>query len=231
MIIGIVVFGVLGLFILLVGLGELWTHRQIRRARNESLHPLRNCQRSQKRLHKRWLELLEETRKLQKKAGILDALERTYKEGTSPRSNDDEIRRLYFSVADGELRRALIRAKRDLYENLRESEQVKREGTRLALQCAAFNVECPRLPLVPAVCLGLVPVGLGYVAMGEIGAITGAVVGIFFGLATIQSARNFDKLSLKQAKAALDDLEPPVWQSMPDLFSESEAQSSQRDAQ
>jgi len=109
------------------------------------------------------------------------------------------IRRTYFSVADRELRRRLIRADRRL-SDIGEG-MLRRDLAEAERQLARAKDEADRSPWEMAAVLAAGCVALGYGIGGLAGAIGGAVAGFFLGQGTTHNARRNRRRAVETAES------------------------------
>lgn len=164
---------------------------------------------------------------LEAKAGIRDEPERF-----NEANRDNDLRRLYFSVRDKELRKELIAQYRDLLrhaDGYTPSRILDAEQEHRALELKGFSP-----PWAGPAAVVTFAVWVGWSVAAIPGALAGAVAGFFVGNAYIANQRNAHLREIAAAKAEVDELkeerkkeERPFGN--PLLFSEQEEQSGGED--
>lgn len=141
----------------------------------------------------------------------------------------EKTRDAYFSVKNKEARKKLIAAQRKVEGRLRRSleEDVIRANREVALAAAKAQQQ----PWGKAALAGIGAVALGYLVFGIVGAIGGAVGGLFLGLGVVSHARNYANSLLAQATHEFEQAKKEKEENtlMPEFFSSREEMSGDRD--
>lgn len=140
-----------------------------------------------------------------------------------------QTRDAYFSVKNKEARKKLIIAQRKVESRLRQlfEEDVIQANREISLAAA----KAQQLPWGKATFIGVGAVALGYWVFGIVGAIGGAIGGLFLGLGVISHTRNYANSLLAQAKYDLEQAKKEKEENilMPEYFSNREENSGERD--
>jgi hypothetical protein len=140
-----------------------------------------------------------------------------------------KIRDAYFSVKDIELRKELIKLRREIEKYHQESYQGDINLAHKEIDKAKLNGR--KLPWETAALLGVASVALGYWLFDIVGALAGAVGGFFIGQGTISDARSIAETELEQATNELKQAEndQKLMRLRPDCFSLEEELAGERD--
>ena len=191
--------------------------------------------------------LRNECRALEDEAGLTEIMERAregrlfplgaFGEKTTPQEYfadehdylKEKTRDAYFSVKNKETRKKLVAAQRKVESRLRRSleEDVIRANREVSLAAAKAQQQ----PWGKAALVGVGAVALGYWVFGIVGALGGAVGGLFLGLGVISHARNYASSLFAQATHDLEQAKKKKEENtlMPEFFSNREEISGERD--
>lgn len=137
---------------------------------------------------------------LEEKAGIRDEHE-LFNEANS----DNDLRRLYFSVRDKEIRKELIAKYRDLLRHADGYTPARIRDAQAALRTLEDKGFSPPWAWPSAIVAGAVWIGWSFAALP--GALAGAVAGFFAGNAYVSERRNAHSREVSAAKSELAELE------------------------
>lgn len=140
-----------------------------------------------------------------------------------------KARDLYFAVADTELRRKLIHARRQETQAFRDLQRAGVQDATKELASARRGIDSK--PWIVAAVVATTCVVVGAIYFDGTGALAGAVGGFFIGQAVAASARREQASAIAIAESDLADAEETLRDGMltPDWFSEAEEQSGERD--
>ena len=137
---------------------------------------------------------------LEKKAGIRDEHER-FNEANS----DNDLRRLYFSVRDKEIRKELIAKYRGFLRYSDGYTPARIRDAQAVLRALEDKGSSPPWAWPSAIVSGAVWIGWSFAALP--GALAGAVAGFFAGNAYVSDRRNAHSREVSAAKSELAELE------------------------
>jgi hypothetical protein len=141
----------------------------------------------------------------------------------------DKARDAYFSVQEVALRKKLIAAQRKIESHIRQSFEADIAAANRAVSVAKARTR--NQPWTKAAVIAVGAVAVGYWAYGLVGAIAGAVGGVFLGQGVLSEARNNANAELEQAaqeleQARKDQAQRSLW---PECFSRSEEITGERE--
>ncbi len=137
---------------------------------------------------------------LEEKAEIRDEHER-FNEANS----DNDLRRLYFSVRNKEIRKELIAKYRDFLRHADGYNPSRIRDAQAALRALEDKGFSPPWAIPSAIVAGAVWIGWSFAALP--GALAGSVAGLFGGNAYVSERRNAHAREVSTAKAQLAELE------------------------
>lgn len=141
----------------------------------------------------------------------------------------EHLRAAYFSVADVELRKQMIKLQRDRASILRQMQEHSIYDARRELQQA--QSKAADYPWQGASVAAIIAVAIGAYFFQLIGAIAGAVVGFFDGQGWVAEAKKNAAWALKQAEEVAADAEKDYREGgpRPEFFSAREAATGEED--
>lgn len=152
------------------------------------------------RAHQREADRLRaELKELEAKAGVAEEHERF-----NEANRDNDLRRLYFSVRDKELRKELIAKYRDFLRHADGYTPARQRDAEHELRSIELKGFSPPWAWPSAIVAGAVWIGWSFAALP--GALAGAVAGFFAGNAYVSDRRNAYQREIAAAKAEVDDL-------------------------